>query len=161
MKFNTAFSEKKPVYMEVGSKFMDTYEYSIDEKGHKSLVKTGEKDIYTPIQEALENTLIENILQKAALGDPEALNKIQGHYLDTTNMPTSLAEAQNKIIQLKNEFNQLPVDVRRKFDFSPEMYIHSFGSDYWLDSMGYQRKQPEPEINTETKSEEKETVNNE
>lgn len=139
--------------MPVGSKFMDTYEYSIDKKGHESLVKTGERDIYTPIQEALESTLIENILQRAALGDPLALEQRSGQYIDTTDMPTTLAEAQNKIISLKNEFNSLPIDVRRQFDFSPEQFIHEFGTNDWLSKMGYNLEKEKPGQETKTESE--------
>lgn len=154
MKFNSAFSERELVSQPVGSKFMATYEYSIDEKGHKSLVKTGEKDIYTPIQEALESTLIENILQRAALGDPLALEQVHGQYIDTTDMPKSLAEAQNKIIDLKNKFNNLPIEVRKEFNFSPEQFIHEFGSNDWLTKMGYIKpEETAPEIKTETKEE--------
>lgn len=137
MSFISAYSKRETSFEPVGSKFMDTYEYSIDEKGHKSLVKTGEKDIYTPIQESLEGTLIENVLQRAMLGDPLALEQTHGQYIDTTEMPSNLAEAQNKIIQLKNQFNSLPVEVRKEFDFSPERFIHEFGSNDWALKMGY------------------------
>lgn len=137
MSFISAYSERKTTFEPVGSKFMDTYEYSIDEKGHKSLVKTGEKDIYTPIQESLEGTLIENVLQRAMLGDPLALDQVHGQYIDTTEMPANLAEAQNKIISLKNQFNSLPIELRKEFDFSPEKFIHEFGTDDWALKMGY------------------------
>lgn len=158
MKFTSAYSERESKFEPVGSKFMDTYEYSIDEKGHKSLVKTGEKDIYTPIQESLESTLIENVLQRAALGDPLALEKVHGQYIDTSEMPANLAEAQNKIISLKNQFNSLPVDVRRQFDFSPEQFIHEFGTNDWAYKMGYIK--PTTPI-TQTNVEESEVKSNE
>lgn len=157
-KFITAYEEKTSISQPVGSKFMDTYEYSIDEKGHKSLVKTGQKDIYTPIQESLENTLIENVLQRAALGDPLALEQKHGQYIDTSEMPTNLAEAQNKIISLKNQFNALPVDIRREFDFSPEQFIHEFGTTDWINKMGYTKK---PDLVKDTKVEESEVKPNE
>lgn len=146
MKFTSAYAERKTTFQPIGSKFMDTYEYTIDKKGHKSLVKTGEKDIYTPIQESLEGTLIENVLQRAMLGDPMALEQRHGQYIDTTDMPKSLAEAQNKIIELKNQFNALPVEIRREFDFSPEKFIHEFGSNDWITKMGYTKSNPTTEV---------------
>lgn len=122
---------------EIGSKFRDTYEYAIDEKGHKTLVKTGEENIYSKIQEGLESTKIENILQRAMMGDPEALNRKKGDYLDCTEMPKTLAEAQNTIIKLRNEFNSLPVETRRQFDMSPEKYIQQYGSEAWATALGF------------------------
>lgn len=124
-------------YCPTGSKFHKTYEVAIDDQGHKTLKENGSTNTYAKIQEHLEETLIENILQRAALGDEEALNRIQAQYLDTTDMPKTLAEAQNKIISIKNEFEKLPVDIRREFDFSPEKYIQEYGTQSWMKTLGF------------------------
>ena len=86
--------------------------------------------------------MIENILQRAQLGDEEALNRVNAQYLDTTDMPKTLAEAQNKIISIKNEFEKLPVDMRRQFDFSPEKYIQEYGTEPWMKTMGFIKETP-------------------
>lgn len=138
--------------MPSGNKFHTNYEVAIDEHGHKTLAESGSTNTYAMIQEHLEETLIENILRRAELGDEEALNRVNGQYLDTTDMPKSLAEAQNKIIAIKNEFEKLPIELRRQFDFSPEKYIQEYGTEPWMKTMGF-IKDPEPETKTEKKEE--------
>lgn len=61
-------------------------------------------------------------------GDLEVLNAMRGQYIDTTGMPSTLAEAQQKIIDLKYEFSQLPKDIRKEFDYSEEKYIAEWGA---------------------------------
>lgn len=136
-----------------GSQWHNDYQIEISKNGHKELIKTGEHNEYEKIQEYLEETLIENILQRAELGDPLALEARKGTYLDTTDMPKTLAEAQNKIITIKNEFEKLPVDIRRKFDFSPEKYVQEYGNENWANALGFIKKEKEIEEIKETKKE--------
>lgn len=138
--------------MPSGSKFHTNYDVTIDENGHKTLAESGSTNTYAIIQEHLEETLIENILRRAELGDEEALNRVNGQYLDTTDMPKTLAEAQNKIISIKNEFEKLPIELRREFDFSPEKYIQEYGTEPWMKTMGF-IKDPIPEVKPEEKEE--------
>lgn len=148
-----------------GSKFHPEYDVTIDEKGHRTIAQTGKTNRYAKIQEDLESTKIENILQRAKMGDPNALNRIEGQYLDLTEMPDNFRDAQNKILKMKSDFEKLPVDIRRQFDFSPEKYVSEIGQESWLKAMGYvkepEEKKPEvkePEVkNTEVK----ETIENE
>lgn len=141
-------------YCPTGSKFHKTYEITVDELGHKTLKENGSTNTYAKIQEHLEETLIENILQRAALGDEEALNRVQSQYLDTTDMPKTLAEAQNKILSIKNEFEKLPVEIRREFDFSPEKYIQEYGTKSWMKTLGF-IKEETADISAPVEKEEK------
>lgn len=68
--------------------------------------------------------------------DPSILEKHKGSYFDATDMPRTLAEAQNKIIAVKQEFEKLPVEVRAKFDHSPEKYVQQYGSEEWGKALG-------------------------
>lgn len=116
------------------------YQMTIDENGHKILKKTGETNTYNLIQESLEQTKIENILRRAEAGDPYAINVMNGQYLDITDVPNTLAEAQNFVIKASQDFDKLPIDVKRKFDMSPEKYIATFGSDAWAAALGINLK---------------------
>lgn len=104
--------------------------------GSRILVKDREKRTWDIIQSHKEECLIENIIKRALEGDLEILNQMHGQYIDTTNMPSTLAEAQQKIIDLKYEFSQLPKDIRKEFDYSEEKYIAEWGSDEWLKKTG-------------------------
>ena len=119
------------------------YQITIDKKGHKVLKCVGEHDIYEKIQSYAEECKIENILARAAAGDVDILNQRQGFYADITNSPKNLAEAQNSILKLKQGFDELPAEVREKFDNSAEKFINDFGSESWAKAMGYETKEAE------------------
>lgn len=121
-----------------GDKFHPEFEIKVDKNGHKTLVETGEHtNRYAKIQEDLESTKIENIIKRAQLGDPDALSRKEGMYLDLAEMPNSFKEAQDKILKIKSEFEKLPIEIRRQYDMSPEKYIQEFGSEKWMKTMGF------------------------
>lgn len=124
-----------------GSPEEPEYTMCIDKNGHKYLKETGKTNTYKLIQESLEETKIENIMQRAEAGDLTALNIRNGEYLDITDMPNTLAEAQNFVIKASQEFDKLPLEIRKKFDMSPEKYIASFGSKAWADALGIKLKE--------------------
>lgn len=134
-----------------GSPTEPEYTMTIDKTGHKNLKQTGETNTYNLIQESLEQTKIENIIRRAEMGDPLALNMMNGQYLDVTDVPNTLAEAQNFVIKASQEFNKLPIDIKRKFDMSPEKYIANFGTKEWADKIGIKLTPdaPAPEVKEE------------
>ena len=93
------------------------------ETGKKELKKTGETNIYKKIQAAKEDTLIYNIIKRFESGDIEVLNKTQGTYGNLLNMPRTLAEAQQSLIDAENTFNNLPLDIRRQFNMSSSEFV--------------------------------------
>lgn len=131
-----AFKRHPTEPAEAGSKYEPEYSIEISKKGKKELVKTGETCTYDLIQESYESTKIENIIRRATLGDTTALEARAGQYIDITNAPTSLAEMQNLLIKTKEEFDKLPLEVRKKFDMSPEMYVNEYMTDTWAEKMG-------------------------
>lgn len=108
----------------------------MDELGHKTVVRVGETNFYNKIQEHAEECKIENIIKRATLGDMTALNKKTAEYFDATQMPTNLAEAQQAIIRMENIFAELPIEIRREYNFSPEQFIADFGSAKFNELMG-------------------------
>ena len=44
------------------------------------------------------------------------------------------------IINAKREFDNLPQDIKREFEFNPEIYVASVGSKDWFDKMGITAK---------------------
>lgn len=136
-KFASRTTQRPRFFSDPGSRERNDYAITIDKKGHKVLKCVGKHDIYQEIQSYLEETKIENIIARAAAGDVAALNQRQGFYADITDTPNNLAEAQNEILKLSNYFDSLPAEVRAKFDNSKERFVHLYGSDEWLKSMGF------------------------
>ena len=128
-----------------GTEYEDDFEYRLDAQGNKQLVKTGRHNLQDRIQSSLESTKIENILRRAQLGDPTALAAVNGQYIDVTGFPRNLAELQSLIIRVEQDFERLPLDVRRAYDFSAEKYIADYGSENWKNVLGIQ-DQPNEEV---------------
>lgn len=123
-----------------GSRYADKHAIRIDDKGHKTLVKTGEKtDIYTKIQSHKDECDIELILQRAEVEGYEILDKRQVMEGDVTMVPKSLMEAQMMLQDMENNFNKLPLDIRREFNFNFNEYVATAGNDMktWSRKMGY------------------------
>lgn len=104
--------------------------------GKRKLIRDVEIPTWDIIQSHKDECLIENILKRYKEGDLEAINKLQGTYTDITGAPKSLAEAQQLIIRLKSEFDELPKDIRQKFDYNVEQYVAEFGTDLWAEKTG-------------------------
>ena len=82
------------------------------------------------------------------MGDTKALDRIQGNYLDCTEMPETLADAQNRILLLKSDFDKLPVELRREYNFSAEEFVADVGSTKWNKLMGIAPEVVTPEVVT-------------
>lgn len=121
--YRTAFSQRKRIHCPTGSKTEMRHEPEVDKWGRRVLTKTREVPIYDIIQSHKEQCDFEKIIRRAREGDINALNIVEGHYIDITDAPHDLLESQNHIIKCKLQFDKLPADVKRKFDFDPQMYI--------------------------------------
>lgn len=142
MKFYSRFNNRpETLVCPTGDGFQNEYALTIDKETNKEiLVKTGKTNLYAKIQEHLEETLIENILARATI-DPTVLAAKQEEFWDATAAPRSLMEAQVTILNLKNEFEKLPADVKREFDFSMEKYVAEYGSAKWAKALGLTKEE--------------------
>lgn len=118
-----------------GTECDKTYEMTINENGEKKLKQKGYTNRYEKVQSHAEECKIENILARATV-DPSVLNARTGQYIDTVDMPKSLAEAQMLMQKVENEFNSLPVEVRKEFNNSAEEYIAAYGGKKWAEALG-------------------------
>ena len=155
MKFSNRYEviEKEPT--PAGSRLKDEYEMFKNEHGEKQLRKTGETDVYEIIQSFAEECSLEKIIERALNGDPRALRE-EGQFLDLTNMPTSVAQAQSMLAEVKDQFNRLDPKQKRKFKNLDE-FAAQYATNEWVEKMGYDIE----EVNTETKIEKKEVKDDE
>lgn len=160
MKFKTAFDRGQTTEMPLGSPIAPTYGYRIDKKtGKKILEKTGETNLYEKIQASLEGSKLINIIKKVTIsGDMTPLNVKEGQFIDISEFPTNMIELQNVIYKAQGEFEKLDAETRSKFDNSVEKFVSLYGSEEWLNNLGYGKKVEEITEKT-TKSEKEESVN--
>lgn len=117
-----------------GDHFLPVYQEEIKD-GVKTLVQTGYTNVYEQIQADLESTKIENILHAVAMRDLSALHQRDATYVDATNMPKNLMEAQNLVLRMKTEFEKMPVEVKEKFNNSADKYVELMGTEEFNDIM--------------------------
>lgn len=133
--FKTAFTGHERASTPVGSRYQSEFGYEIDKYGRKVLVKTGETDLYAKIQESLEETKIENIINRCIAGDTSVLRP-DGVYMDLTEQPNSLLEAMQQIQNLENIWNGLSNEIKEKYNYDLGQYVAAAGSEDWQKDMG-------------------------
>lgn len=148
---------KKPrdrFFSNPGSQLAPVHAVRIDDNGHKTLVDTGEKtDIYLKIVSHMDEVDLELLLTRCQAEGYEILNKREAISGDVTLQPKSLLEAAQILQDQENTFNQLPLDVRKEFNFNFNEYIAEASKDIksWATKMGYKEPTQEPEVKEEPK----------
>lgn len=156
--FKTPYGERKRHYTESGKELQNEYGYEINKLGQKVLVKTGEFNLYQKIQEAHEDTKIENVMARCIAGDTSMLRP-DGLYADATKAPKNLIEARQQMQTLENLWNSLDINTRRKYNFSVDEFIGASGTTEWLKDMGMIKEvAKEVSENMKTKTTEPEQV---
>lgn len=129
----------KRFYCKSGSRLAAKHAVRIDDNGHKTIVATGEyTNIYEKIQSHKEECDIAKILERCDVEGYEILNKREAISGDVTMLPTSMLDAAQRLQNMENDFNALPLDVRRRFNFSFTEYIAESAKDInsWASKMG-------------------------
>lgn len=139
-----------------GDKIRRTFRWKHDDEGKKELILDEEIDRDAEIQSFLEETKIENIIRRATF-DPEVAQSLgatlgDGEPIDYTEMPKTLAEAQNLMIQAEQTWDKLPSETKQKFDNDVDKFIHDYGTTEWAKKLGILTENP-PETNTNPKVE--------
>lgn len=144
--FKTPYGERMRVFIEAGTGLENEYSYTVDTYGRKVLQCTGQKNLYEEIQMSLEDSKIENILNRAMAGDTSGLSA-NGTYMDTTQIPNNLIEARQAIQNLENMWTNLSPEIKNKYHNDVEEFVGASGSDGWLRDMGLLTDTPLKEVN--------------
>lgn len=95
--------------------------------GMSRLEETDRMNIPDYINSFLEDTKIENILDRCMRGDTSALERMAGYYADVTNVPTSIAEIYSNLKRCEADFEKLPAKMKEAFNNDPGQFIAGFG----------------------------------
>ena len=111
---NTEYSAKRGrMNSDPGSPIHVVLQPELQKDGTLKLVPVGKENTDEIIASYYESTTLEVILSKFMNGDMSSLNRYQPLYMDVTEMPKTLAEAQQKIINAEYAFNALPAEVKQ------------------------------------------------
>lgn len=92
------------------------YSPSVDNEGRITLEVIGVKKIPEFIDSFRESCDINSIVARFNAGDISALSRSQGAFFDATQLPHTYAEMLNTVINAEATFNQLPLEVRERFE---------------------------------------------
>lgn len=141
---------------EAGEPTRKTYIWERNKEGEKVLKVDQIIDQQAEIDSYLEETKIENIIRRASI-DPNIAERIApelgGGIQDFTEAPHTLAELQNIMIRAKQIWEEVPKDIKLKFDNDVDKFIASFGTVEWAENLGIMTKntpKAEPNENIET-----------
>lgn len=132
---------------EAGETMRRTYLWEINEKGEKVLTLDQIIDQQAEIDSYLEETKLENIIRRASI-DPDLAARlipdIGGGLQDTTEMPENLMELQNIMLRAEQIWDEIPKEIKLKFDNDVDKFVASFGTVDWAKNLGiYQEEQHE------------------
>lgn len=119
----------------VGSGIVQLYTPKVNESGILELVPDGEHNLYAEIQSHARSTDLDMIVERYFSGDPTALNRVQGTYMDVSEVPTSFHEAIDLVQRAEREFVQLPPDIRDRFGNDWQQWLAAMGSEDWIAKM--------------------------
>lgn len=130
---------------EAGESVRRTYLWERDEKGEKVLRLDQTIDQQAEIDSYLEETKLENIVRRASI-DPNIAARIApdlgGGIQDFTEMPQTLAELQNIMIRAEQIWDEVPKEIKLKFNNDVDNFVASFGTVEWAKNLGiYEEKQ--------------------
>lgn len=132
---------------EAGETVRRTYLWERNEKGEKVLRLDQTIDQQAEINSYLDETKIENIIRRASI-DPDIAARIApdlgGGIQDYTEAPHTLAELQNIMLRAEQIWEEVPKEIKLKFDNDVDKFIASFGTTEWAKNLGiYKEEQTE------------------
>ena len=132
---------------EAGESVRRTYLWELNEKGEKVLTLDQVIDQQAEIDSYLEETKLENIIRRASI-DPDIAARLVpdmgGGLQDATEMPENLMELQNIMLRAEQIWDEIPKEIKLKFDNDVDKFVASFGTIDWAKNLGiYQEEEPE------------------
>lgn len=156
MKFNNwldrVHGESRSVeYCCCGTPNVPKFTLSVKEKGYPILKQTGEHNLYEEIQSYKDSCDLSSILQQFDLGSIPGIPFDElGDLNDFTDMPMSPGELLGLVRRGEQMFDELPNEVRSKFNYSLYNFVGSFGSSDFIQKMEAAygiEKTPPPVVN--------------
>ena len=105
---------------EPGDRMKPIYTAKREDDGTLSLTETGKEDLYEYIQSHAQSVDINLIMQRYDAGDTDILERVQGFYFDTSEVPSNMADLLNKLSFAESQFEAMPASFK-------EIYGNDFG----------------------------------
>ena len=141
---------------EAGENIRRTYLWELNKKGEKVLTLDQTIDQQAEIDSYLEETKLENIIRRASI-DPDLAARLTpnvgGGLQDATEMPENLMELQNIMLRAEQIWEDVPKEIKLKFDSDVDKFVASFGTIDWARNLGIYQEEPPKEPKKEEAAE--------
>lgn len=98
----------------------------LTEEGELVLEQKGRENIVDIVKASFEASKVYSILDRFKVtGDQSALQKVESFYADVVNVPKTLADAHNAMVNIRSQFDTLPAYVKSSFDNSSDKFASS------------------------------------
>lgn len=123
MIFRTALNHGEFKNQPCGCLKRRVYKTTFDDRGCKHLFLFEEYDIQPEINSYLSDTLVSNVLARAAKGDTSGLRKVPGEYFDCSNYQfKSFSDLHHEAAQADRLFSLLPGELRNGCESASEFF---------------------------------------
>lgn len=81
------------------------------------------------------------ILKRYEDGDNSALNRVQGMYLDTVDLPSNYAEMYAAVNRANDVFDSMPIEIKEKYNNNAATFWKNYGTDAFDNLMNAYRSE--------------------
>lgn len=144
--FNTLYAalysgDRPHFFASAGSREIPQYTGVYKADGRLYVEEVGKKNLYAEIQSHKDSTDLSFIITRYMNGDPAALSRAQGMFVDITQMPSNMHDIVNNMRAAEADFLRLPPDIKEKFGNDFHRFLMTLGTDEWNSAM----QMPKPE----------------
>lgn len=155
MIFKHYFDKRPVIYSNPGEMEEPMYEYKYNKDGTKELVRSKEvKRTFDEIQANKDYCNIAELVKRFALGDENALNRVQGFYADMSDMPKTYAEMIERVDNCRSSFEALDPEIKAKFDNNPDVFWSNYGTAEFAEKIGSYYEKVFSDVESEVKDNE-------
>lgn len=120
-----------------GSRYRDVRQPVVDDDGSVKVVVVGQEDLQAEINSHADECNVSYLVERAANGDPLALNQRPGMYGDFTQYPKTYAEMLQRVIDAESFFSTLDPKVRAEFGNDVFKFIAGMDQPDWAEKAGF------------------------
>lgn len=127
--------ERPHVFSCSGSREVPQYTGVYKADGRLHVEEVGRRNLYAEIQSHKQSTDLSFIITRYMNGDPAALSRAQGMFVDITQMPSNMHDIVNNMRAAEVAFLRLPPDIKEKFGNDFHRFLMTLGTDDWNAAM--------------------------
>lgn len=138
--FRNKYETKKRVrkYCNSGSEVFERKGWIYDD-GELVWVTKEVVPMYAEIQAQKDLVELHAILKRFEDGDDSALNKVEGMYMDTVDLPKNYAELYSAVNRANDVFYSMPTEIKEKYSNNPAKFWRNYGTAAFDDLMNAYR----------------------